>query len=243
MYEEGDVTYCFQIRKLYNYILSGNLNNPYTGKPFVKEFIATVIDQYIKLGPWEALHHKTQPLNKTRGLSPEVVIGLKLMQFGLTNRPWKYGAMKNKPFLLIGTIPVVSKNLEGIFAARLGINSDIIVSPRKIDTVVNMRDYKGMMVTCNIWEKCDIPKKEWGGIYFNHIPLGTVKQVAHTIATLATQLQVGGILMYQTDIYSKSKFPAGKWDKIKEISSLLGAKFGVARWNHGSYAWIILQRK
>lgn len=145
--DEGDKTYCFILWKLYNQIVSGDSKNPYTGKELPVE---RIYNEYRNQGPWEKLRHE-QPTFRTQGLTPEQVIGLKLMQFGLVARPWNYGKFEDKPILIIGTIPMVPKHQEGMFAARLGINSDIIVSPREIDTVVNLIDYKGMMTVCNIW--------------------------------------------------------------------------------------------
>uniref|UniRef100_A0A6C0EJZ7 Uncharacterized protein n=1 Tax=viral metagenome TaxID=1070528 RepID=A0A6C0EJZ7_9ZZZZ len=238
--DDDTTTYCFILWKLYNQIVSGDTRNPYTGKPFLDKDIRKLFTMYSNLGPWEKLRHEQQPFYKTRGLSPPVVMGLKLMQFGVVARPPDdFGV---GPFLLIGTIPSVPKNLEGLLAARLGINADIIVSPRKIDTVVNLRDYKGRVIACNIWdEDCKLPDVMWSGVYFNHIPPVSRERVTLVLSRLITRVAKGGFLIYQTDI--KAGLEEGEKLKrfMKSISERLNAVSGLARWNDGIYGWLVMR--
>lgn len=236
MFDEGNKTYCFILWKLYNRVVNGDTKNPYTGNKIDSSVIQEIYKKYSQLGPWEKLRHE-QPRFRTRGLTVEQVIELKLMQFGIIPRPLNY-ELKDNPVLIIGTIPLVPKHQETIFAARLGINSDIIVSPRKIDTVVNLRDYKGMMTVCNIWEDCKLPDKQWASIYFNHIPMGTSEEVISTLSRLVKKIAIEGVLIYQTDIQLDI---SEDWKKLQKIAKhFQNVSIGISSWNEGYYCWMVL---
>lgn len=109
------------------------------------------------------------------------------------------------------------------------------MSPRAIDTVVNLVDYKGMMTVCNIWEDCKLPDKKWGGIYFNHIPFSTVEQVVITLTKLSQKLSPGGFLIYQSDIQLNIN---EDWKELEKRFSKIPK--GVSRWNEGYYFWLVI---
>jgi len=232
-----NVTYCFILWKLYNQVSSGNLKNLHTGEDFSPEVIQNIFKEYSDSGRWEKLRHEYQPLNKTRGLSITDIMGLKLMQFGVVPRP--PSIPNDSPFLIIGTIPLVPPQQEGMFASRFGINSDIIITPRPIDTVVNVVDYKGMVTVCNIWEECkELDTKSWQGIYFNHIPLTTIELVVTTLKKLSSKLLPKGILIYQTDIRIHT---SSVREKLHNVSKYFPGCFtGITPWNDASYGWIVL---
>lgn len=232
--------YCFILRKLYTQVITKNNKiNPYTNKKFDDKTIERLISEYTDQSDLHKLHHRLQPLNKTRNLYPKTIVALKLLHFGF--KPSQLPT--NTPFLLIGTIPRVDKKHETLFASRLGMNPDLIVSPGKDDIVVNMRGYKDKIITCDIWEDCDIPNIKWAGVYFNHIPVSDVKSMVKTIMNMARHLEHGGVLIYQTDIHDKM-IPEQVWDKVKQVANHLpGCYIGKSSWNQGSYAWLILRRK
>lgn len=203
---------------------------------------------------------KQQSISETSTSKVNKLFTAKLLSFGVLTSPIDV-IESTFPVLLIGTVPhavfALSEEQIQLYFARFDILSSIVVQPRPIDMVMNLRKLpEGLeevnYIESNIWTPgLSFENQVYSGIYFNYIPLLSERSKENAICvTRLNDLMrmTTGYLIYQTDLFkTHDLIPKAIFEN--EICQKMDKNFLDVWWGYSSldynlhFGWLVLKNK